>query len=355
MIEKVKRAKIGKAPVVVLATGDPGFFGIGELIAKELGKNSVTIIPNVSIVQEAFARIKESSNGLNTISVHGEKGSEDRNIDKAVGLILRSKKTAVYTDPLATPEKIAKALIKKGAKGYRVIVFESLGTKEEKITRGGLSLIAGRRFNPLNLLVFFAPDGDGDEPRGFGLPVIEYKHTNGLITKSEVRAVTLSKLALTDKSGLVLWDVGSGSGSVSIESSTFMPSGSVYAIEKKADRIKNIEANRARFKRANVEIIKGSAPACLKKLPDPDRVFVGGGGRSVPDILKIVSIRLRAGGTVVVNAVTISTLTRATSFFTDIGWPFELVQMNVARGREVGGYMIMEAENPVSIITARRP
>lgn len=358
MIEKIKKAKAGgaRALVVVLATGDPGLFGIGELIVTKFGKRDVKIVPNVSIVQEAFARIKESSNGLKIISVHGEKGKDDRSIDKAVREIMRNRKTAIYTDPKASPEKIARALVKKHAKGYRAVVFEALGTDVEKITRGSLALIAGKRFNPLNLMVVFAPVVGEEHLEGsrFGLDIKEYRHTNGLITKPEVRSVTLAKLALVNDPGFVLWDVGSGSGSVAIEAAGMIQAGIVYAIEKKVARAKNIEMNRARFKRANLEIVRASAPACLKKLAYPDRVFVGGGGKSLPDILKVVSKRLKPGGIVVVNAVTLETVARATSFFKENSWPFELVQLSVAKGREVGGTMIMEAENPVSIITARR-
>ena len=362
MIEKVKRANAGAGTkgvrVVVLATGDPGLFGIGSLITRECGKGHVRIIPNLSIVQEAFARIKESANGVNIISVHGESTLDDRSIAGAVREIMRSQKCAVYTDAKAGPEILAQELIKKGAKGYRAVVFEALGTGDEKITRGSLPLIAKKSFNPLNLIVLFAPAGLEEQREGaprFGLNIGEYRHTNGLITKAEVRAVTLSKLSLIDAVGLVMWDIGSGSGSVAIEAAGLLPSGTVYAVEERAVRAKNIEANRARFKRANLEIITARAPSCLKKLPDPERVFVGGGGRGITDILKVVASMLNPRGIVVVNAVTIETLTSATSFFKDKEWPFEVVQINVARSRPVGGSMIMEAENPVSVITAKRP
>ncbi len=353
-VKKIKQA--GSAPVVVLATGDPGLFGIGGYLTKELGRTRVRIVPNVSIVQEAFARIKESWNGLKIISVHGDKATEDRGVDRAADVIMRNSKTAVFTDPENTPSKIAKALIKRGAikGGYKVIVFSALGTKDERITRGSLELIARKKFNPLNLMVIFGPEHGAELQQSplFGLDASEYKHTNGLITKAEVRAVTLSKLNL--KPGLIVWDVGSGSGSVAIEAAGLVGSGVVYAIERQPQRIKNIEANRKRFKRVNVEIVKANAPAGLKGLPDPDRVFVGGGGKGITGILRTVSKRLRPGGLVVVNAVTIETIAKSTRFFKENKWPFEIVSINISRGRSVAGVTVMDAENPVSVITAGR-
>lgn len=355
-VKKIKQA--GSVPVVVLATGDPGLFGIGEYLTRELGKRNVRIVPNVSIVQEAFASIKESWNGVKIISVHGDKAAEARGVDRAVEGIMRSSKTAVFTDPENTPSKIAKALIKKGVKqgAYKVIVFSALGTKDERITRGSLASISKLKFNPLNLMVIFGPENNGELLQGplFGLDESEYKHTNGLITKGEVRAVTLSKLALLNEPGFVVWDVGSGSGSVAIEAAGLVSSGVVYAIERKPERIKNIEANRKRFKRVNVEIVKANAPAGLKGLLDPDRVFVGGGGSGITDILKTVSKRLRPGGLVVVNAVTIETIAKSTKFFKDNKWPYEMVSINVSRGRSVAGVTVMDAQNPVSVITAKR-
>jgi precorrin-6Y C5,15-methyltransferase (decarboxylating) len=350
-LKKIKAA--GSTPVVVLATGDPGLFGIGEYLTRELGSRRVRITPNVSIVQEAFSKIKVSQVGVKVVSVHGGKAGEDRGVEKAADAIMSNLKTAVYTDPKNTPSKIAKALIRKGANGYKVIVFETLGTKEEKITRGTLSFIARKRFNPLNLMVVFNKMGEEvQESPLFGRDASEYNHTNGLITKAEVRAVTLSKLALSP--GLTLWDVGSGSGSVAIEAAGLIGTGKVYAIEQKAERIKNIKANRARFKSTNVEIICAKAPAGLAKLPAPDRVFVGGGGKGVVDILKLVAKRLRPGGLIVVNAVTIETLTNASEFFKKNGWSFEVVSINIARSRDIAGVKIMDAENPVSVITARK-
>lgn len=351
-VEKIKAA--GSAPVAVLATGDPGLFGIGEYLTSVLGKARVRIVPNVSIVQEAFASIKESWNGVKIISVHGDKAGEERGEAGAVYEIMRNSKTAVFTDPKITPSRIAKALIKKRAKGYKVIVFSALGTKDELITRGSLALISKKKFNPLNLMVVFGPEDGGELLQSplFGLDESEYKHTNGLITKAEVRAVTLSKLAL--RPGQVVWDIGSGSGSVAIEAAGLVGSGVVYAIERQPERIKNIEANRSRFKRVNVEIVKANAPAGLTGLLDPDRVFVGGGGKGITEILKTVSKRIRPGGLVVVNAVTIETLAKSTKFFKDNKWLFEVASINISRGRSVAGVTVMDAENPVSVITARR-
>jgi precorrin-6Y C5,15-methyltransferase (decarboxylating) len=362
--------KKNRNPSVVVATGDPSLFGIADFLVKRFGKKKVRIIPNVSPVQEAFARIKENWNGCKVLSVHGREGrggKGGRGLEGVVEEAISSVKAAVFTDPVNTPGRIARELIKRGASGYTVYVCEALGTKKERIIRGTLKTVARRSFNPLNIMVLIRDKGS--EEKGpmappdylFGIPDRAFSRSGGMITKEEVRVITLAKLRLERKG--VVWDIGSGSGSIAVEAARFASRGTVYAVEKDKNRVKDIEENIRRFNVTNLMIIPGTAPGCLKVggLPAPDRVFIGGGGGGgggrggLSGILNYVSRRVKKGGIMVINAVTIDTLSSAAAFFKRRGWCCEVVEVSLSRTKPVGGLDLLSAGNPVFIISARKP
>ncbi|MEE9615080.1 MAG: precorrin-6y C5,15-methyltransferase (decarboxylating) subunit CbiE [Thermodesulfobacteriota bacterium] len=357
--ERAIKAFGKKGRVVVLATGDPGLYGVGAYMVKRFGKGSVRIVPNVSVVQEAFARIKEDWNGAAVVSVHGRGGRGGRGMDRAIEEIIKHKKAAVYTDPKNTPAAVARAMVESGAGGYKVFLCESLGQKGEKVTSGTLGSIARRKkFAPLNVMILIKKDNALPEKRNlppFGLPDKLFARAGGMITKEEIRTVSLSKLSLRPDS--TVWDIGSGSGSVAIEAARLAPGGEVYAIEKSASRVKDIRKNKKTFRVGNLHIIHGTAPACLTggKLPSPDSVFIGGGGAGLPEIFRHVCQRLKPGGRLVVNAVTMETIGEASRLLKKRGWEWDVVSMNIARKKNVGELSLLNAENPVFIITAVKP
>lgn len=355
-----------KNPAVVLATGDPSLFGIADFLIKRFGKRSVRVVPNVSPVQEAFARIKENWNNAKVLSVHG-RGGRDNGLEALVREIKGLERAAVFTDPVNTPVKIARELLEKGESGYTVYVCEALGTKDEKIKKGTLDKISREpkeSYNPLNVMLLISDRKPGKcvpcyPP--FGIPDKEFSRMGGMITKEEIRVVALAKLRL--KKDSTVWDVGSGSGSVAVEAARLASSGRVLAVEKDKKRIKDIEANRLKFAASNLDIISGTAPGCLKgaSLPAPDRVFIGGGGSAISGILNYVSQRVKKGGIIVINAVTIDTLSTATAFFKRRAWKWDVVEVNLARKKPAGGARgggvpdLLSANNPVFIISARKP
>jgi precorrin-6Y C5,15-methyltransferase (decarboxylating) len=365
-IDGYLKNKKSRNPAVVVATGDPSLFGIADFLLKRFGKKKVRIIPNVSPVQEAFARIKENWNGCKVLSVHGRGGSGgsgSRGLEGVVEETISSVKAAVFTDPVNTPGRIARELIKRGASGYTVYVCEALGTKKERVVKGTLKTIARRSFNPLNIMVLIKDKSSVEKgptaPPGylFGIPDREFSRSGGMITKEEVRVITLAKLRLERKG--VIWDIGSGSGSIAVEAARFASRGMVYAVEKDKKRVKDIKENIRRFNVTNLMIIPGTAPGCLKGggLPAPDRVFIGGGGGGggLSGILNYVSRRVRKGGIMVINAVTIDTLSSAAAFFKRRGWCWEAVEVSLSRTKPVGGLDLLSAGNPVFIISARKP
>ena len=352
-----RRRSLGKrALVVVLATGDPSLFGIADFMLSRFSKRSVEIIPNVSIVQEAFARIKENWGGLKILSAHG------RGTEGLFAEIIAGDKVAVYTDPANTPAVIASGLLKAGASGYTVYVLESIGMKNERVTKGTLKSVAALgSVAKLNMMILIKTRGAPKGARGYnpGIPDIEFSHSASMITKADIRLLSLSRMRLQDTS--VVWDIGSCSGSVAIEAALRAKAGSVLAVEKNPKRVKDIELNRRRFNVRNLQVITGVAPGCLAKrtLPDPDAVFVGGGGKDLAKILGYVSKRVGKGARVVVNAVTIESASTAFAFFADNRFKRDLTLVNVAKAKAVRpggapGLNILSPSNPVFIVTGIR-
>ncbi len=342
----------GRGTVAVLATGDPLLYGIAGYIIRKFGKERVEVIPNVSTVQEAFAVIKESSNGVKVVSAHG-RGADY----SALASVLRNNdRVAIFTDPVNTPAKIAKEMLGRGVGERRAFVCESIGTPDERVVEGTMKTLSVKKsFAPLNVLILIN-DGTVSAPARSvpGYPDTLFSHSAGMITKEELRVVSLSKLGLDSKS--IVWDIGACSGSVAVEAALCAPLGTTWAIEKDKKRLTDIRKNKLRFNVPNLEIIAGVAPACIPSdLPAPDAVFVGGGGKGVAEILKVVSKRVKHGGRVVVNAVTIETAGAAFGFFKKRGWASELVMINLSKAKDVGGLNMLAANNPVFIIKGVRP
>ena len=342
----VERLRTHAGNPVVLASGDPLFFGIGRYLLRNLPEADFEFLPNVSSVQYAFAKIREPWDDTVFVSTHG------RGLKEAVDRIVANDKAAILTDEQNTPAAIARELLERGREGYSAWVCENLGGDEERIVhtdvRGLLELAAA----PLNVLILikeYEAGGEGARP-ALGIADEEFATVKKLITKEEVRAVSLAKLRL--RHDMTLWDIGAGSGSVSIEADQLLPNGEIYAVERNPQCLVFLKENLGKFQSRHINVIAGEAPACFDDLPDPDRVFIGGSGGNLWEILKAIDERLPAAGRVVLNAVTLDTLTAATEFFENAGYQLEVVTVNIARTRPLTDYKLFEAHNPVFVITA---
>jgi precorrin-6Y C5,15-methyltransferase (decarboxylating) len=332
---------------VVLASGDPCFFGIGPLLAERLGRERVEIHPHVSAVALAFARLGLPWQDARVVSAHG------RPLDRAVRRARGAGKLAVLTDDENTPAVVARALLAAGLRDDRAWVFEHLGGPNERAVGGRLSEIARAEYVALNVLVIPSATWDGLE-QVFGRPVDAFEHAASLITKPEVRAISLSKLRVGPDS--VLWDVGAGSGSLAIEAAGLTPRGRVFAIERSAEQAERLRRNvAAHARQAAVEIVQGAAPAALAALPDPDAVFIGGGGGELVEILDASFARLAPGARLVVNLATVERLTECLGWAKRRGVTAEVVQVQISRGAEIAGATRFQAENPVFVVTFERP
>ena len=367
------REQTGNKKVVVLASGDPGFFGIGRYLVRQLGKDAVEIVPGISSMQLAFARIKESWEDAVFLSVHA------RPLEDVLESVRSSGKICLFTDGRNTPDAVGRFLLDRGITDFRAFVCEELGSEKEKIFQGSLEELSRQKFSPLNVLILMSTSGARsarggclygqdtagriqntecriqDSHTGPGIPDEEFhqvRFEKGLITKMEIRAVSLAKMGLREDS--VVWDIGAGSGAVSIEASLVARRGKVYAIEKEGDRLDIIRQNVEKFSAWNVIPVKASAPEGLESLPEPDAVFVGGSGGKISQILDACCARVKTGGRIVVNLATIENLSLALSKLEERMLNTEIVYLSAARGSKIKDLHRLEGMNPVFVITGKR-
>lgn len=357
IVERLKERE-ENSQVVVLTSGDPLFYGIADFLLRHLPPEEVEIFPNVSSMQWAFARIKESWTDAVFVSAHG------RGLDGVIEAVRQAGKIGVFTDPTHTPAAIAREMGRYGLIGYRAAVCENLGGKTERITWSDISSLVGKTFSPLNVMILLKEDSSGtpeDSPshstshasRSLGLPDSAFEQRPGMITKEEVRVLSLSKLRLRDEG--VLWDIGAGCGSVSIEAALLAPRWTVYAVERDRVEASLIRRNVQRFGLSNVKVIQGTAPEVLGALPSPKAVFVGGSGGKLSAILEECLTRVKPGGTLVANAVTWDSLTQASTYFQEKGVAWDLVTVNLSRTKEIKGKKLFEALNPIYILSTTLP
>ena len=323
----------------VLASGDPGFFGIVRALADRVGSDRLEVHPAPSSVSLAFARLGIPWDDAAVISAHG------RPLADAAGRAVGHPKAAVLTAPDAPPEAVGRVMLALGASHYRAAaVCARLGEPDERVDVVTLEELAAGAFDPMSVVVLLDGDGVAGAPTlEWGRPASRFAARDGLVTKGEVRAVALGKLALPDTG--VVWDVGAGSGSVAIEVAALAPGLRVFAIEQHAADAERITEN-ARAHHVLIDVIHRTAPDVLAGLPDPDRVFVGGGGAAVLDA---ALARLRPGGRVV---ATFAALDRATAAYERLG---NLAEISVARGKHLAGGVRLEAENPVFVVWGPEP
>lgn len=354
-VDEVLSAVAGRrwtSRIVVLATGDPNYFGITRALLRHVPAEALEIVPNVSALQWAFAKAREPWDDAAFLTVHG------RPIAGLAGAVRGQHKVCLFTDEHNTPAAVARALLAAGLGDYRAILCEDLGGPAERVSRLTLEELAGRDAHPLNTLILLAPETAAVPPLVAwtpGLPEDAFdqrKPKLGLITKREVRVLSLARLALRPDG--VVWDIGAGSGSVSIEAARLAPRGRVFSVEKNAEDVEIVRTNIEKFAVPHVTVLHATAPDGLDELPDPDAVFVGGSGGNLRAILGVAAARLRKGGRIVVNAITLDTLHETVMLFRELRLEHEAILVSIARSRPLLGMMSFEALNPVYVVTAWR-
>jgi precorrin-6Y C5,15-methyltransferase (decarboxylating) len=339
--------RIGKRRTVVLASGDPLFYGIGATLIHRFGSDKVRVLPNVSSLAAAFSRLNLPWQHVPVVHFHGTDATM-----ALITAICGSKRVFVLTDPHHTPDWIAARLLEFPAIEGRCCVLERLGEPDETIRWMSLKEASAAAFHQPNVVVIEARQ-PADSPRlCLGMPETAYLHDAGMITKPEIRAVSIAQLALMPHH--VVWDLGAGSGSVSIEAALLAAKGQVIAVEQHPERVRHIRENVTRFGMRNIRVIQGAMPGILDGLPVPDRVFVGGGGKDLDAILHAAGRSLADGGILVVNTVLLQSLHAATAVFRQLGWPYVVTQIQANVSKSLAGGERFEARNPVWLVQARK-
>jgi precorrin-6Y C5,15-methyltransferase (decarboxylating) len=337
----------GGKRIVVVTSGDPLFYGLARYLCDSMGKDRFEVVPHVSSMQLAFARVKESWDEAYLANL----ASVD--LPRVIGKVRSSEKAGLFTTDEVTPARLASELLQHGIDYFTAYVCENLGSPNERVTQGELTDLASSEFAPLNVVILIRKPDIPDRPeamagqRLFGNPdemFVQSQPKRGLLTPQEVRIIGLSLMDLGPRS--VVWDVGAGSGSVSIEAARLAHEGTVYAIEMEPQDHQLIIENAQRFGVANVQPTLGQAPEVWSDLPDPDAVFIGGAGRAVATIAEQAYGRLKSGGRLVVNVNSIDNLSavlaKLKSFESDVA----VRMVNIAEAKAQLETLRFEAKNP---------
>jgi precorrin-6Y C5,15-methyltransferase (decarboxylating) len=349
-------ALAGKKRIAIVVSGDPLFYGVARYLCDRLGKENFDVLPHVSTMQEAFARVKETWEEafLTNLATHPLESVLDRiRVAETVGL---------FTSESEGPAEVARQLLARGLDYFRAFVCENLGGPHERVTQGELAEIAGMDFDSLNVLILTRKPGRPDRPaparhfRRFGNPdeiFAQSRPKSGLITQAEIRAIALAQMAI--QPGHVVWDIGAGSGSVAIEAARLSEPGMVFAIEQDAADYHLILANAETFGVRNLKAVHGLAPGVFAGLPAPDAIFAGGDGREVARVLEAAWQALRPEGQLVVHVASLENLSATYAVLRRLSLDLDALLLHLARGVEQLESLRFESLNPTFLLRVGKP
>jgi precorrin-6Y C5,15-methyltransferase (decarboxylating) len=349
-------AALKQQHIVVLASGDPLFYGIARYLCERLGKDRFEVVPHVSSMQMAFARVKESWEEayLTNLANHP--------LEQVIDKIRVADKVGLFTSEAYPPNRVAQTLLDRKIDYFSAYVCENLGSPDECVTQGELAELVDGHFSSLNVLILVRKPDVPDRPseavgrRLFGNPddvFAQSKPQSGLLTPSEVRALALAQMDLGPNS--IVWDIGAGTGSVSIEAAQIARDGTTYAIEMDATDFPLIGENAKRFGVTNVVPVFGSAPEVWANLPDPDAVFIGGSGRGIGGLVEQAFQRLRPGGRLVAEVLSIESLASVNDALQKQKAATQVWMVNLSRGTFQLDRVRFEAMNPRFLFAVVKP
>lgn len=356
-LEELKQTIVGLAdrPTVMLASGDPLFYGIARYLTDTFGKEQFEVVPHVSSMQLAFARVKESWDDAYLSNL------ATQSLDRVVDSVRTAERVGLFTTESISPSVIAEALLDRRIDYFTAYVCENLGTPDETVTHGDLESIRDQSFAAMNVMILVRRQGAADRPSGseqrrlFGNPddlFLQSRPKRGLLTPSEVRCIALAELDLTRES--IVWDVGAGSGSLAIEAASIANRGKVFAIEMDAEDYGLMIDNAKMFEVPSLVPVHGQAPEAWKDLPDPNAIFVGGTGRMVPDLVAAALQRLSQGGRIVVNVSSPDNLVAVQAKIEAGGLRSDVRMINIARGQYQLDRVRFDALNPTFLVLGRK-
>ncbi|WP_299490342.1 precorrin-6y C5,15-methyltransferase (decarboxylating) subunit CbiE [Acaryochloris sp. IP29b_bin.137] len=343
--------------VVVLTSGDPLFFGFGRLLLQTFKPEQLSFHPYLSSVQLAFNRLKVPWQDAEVISVHG------RSLTPLIEAWQKGiDKIAILTDPKHTPAAIAQLFLSLNIPiQYEFWVCENLEGENERIQKFNPQQLLDRQFSTLNVVILLRQahkalaTSDPESAPVIGLPdqgFYTFVDRPGLMTKREIRILVLAELQLQKHQ--VVWDIGSGTGSVAIEIARTVPSSQIYAVEKTELGTQLIHQNCELFSVNNVHIIQGQAPDALHNLPTPHRIFIGGSGGRLNEILNYCETRLTPQGVIVLSLATLENFHIIGNWFNQRNWTLEYLQVQLARSVPVASLTRLNPFNPVMLVKANR-
>jgi len=360
--EWITQALLAQQRVVVLATGDPLCFGIATYLGKKLEQTQLEVLPNVSTLAITFAKFKLTWQDAKIVSIHKQDTGEwQRGAGHQHGLysllqsIVHADKLAILTSPENNPARIARLLIHENlSEQFDMWVAQDVLTSQEQLTQDqSIQALSEQDFNGNNIVIL-QRKAARPSPVLFGLADAEFKQRKpdkGLITKREVRAVSLARMQL--KADSIVWDIGAGSGSVGLEAARLCRSGYVYAVEKNPADFSIAQENSEQLALHNYQIIHAKAPKGLDKWPQADAVFMGGTGGELAELIHLCLQRLNANGWLVMNFVTLENLSTALETLKAVNATWDVVQMQASRSQPILHMNRMQAENPVWIVCAQ--
>lgn len=331
----------GAENAVLVYSGDTGFYSGASSMMEKLEALGVRarVLPGLSSIQLLAAALGRPWQGWNLVSAHG------RTCDP-VAECMQGRPTFFLTGGSEDPATLCAQLEAEGFGDMQAVVGQCLGTPEEKLFRGSVKELAAGRFNSLSVLLVEA--AEVLPRRAPGLPDEAFERGDVPMTKQEVRAAVLAKLAVRPED--ILWDVGAGTGSVSVELALAAPRGRVYAVECRPEGCALIKANREKFRTRNLVLVEGLAPDALSDLPAPDAVFIGGSKGSLAAIVD-AALDKNPDARICVSAIALETLSAAVAALTAKGRTVQVSQIAVSRAKAVGGLHLMMAQNPIYLIT----
>ncbi|MEA5536482.1 precorrin-6y C5,15-methyltransferase (decarboxylating) subunit CbiE [Crocosphaera sp. XPORK-15E] len=360
-INSLKQTYKSDQSVVILVSGDPLFFGLGRLLLEHFESQELEFYPHLSCLQLAFSRVKIPWHDAKLISGHG------RHLDELISSLQQGlEKIAVLTDSINNPQAIACLYLSLNIPiNYEIWVCENLGDTKEKITcfsPQDLSTSNPDQFAVLNLVILLRKNSleldkiTLDKLPLFGIEdryFLTFEDRPGLMTKREIRMIILGELCL--KPPQIIWDIGAGTGSVSVEIARLCPTSQVYAVEKTAMGITLINKNSQRFKVNNITSIQGKAPDILNNLPNPDRIFIGGSGGNLVDILEVCQQKLTQQGMIIIAVATLENLGISLNWLKNKGWDYQLLDLHIARSVSLANLTRFSPLNPVTLIQGKKP
>lgn len=324
-------------------SGDVGFYSGATALYDKLGAYDVEVIPGISSLVYFCAKLHTTWQDATLVSAHGREHD-------AVGAIQSSPKTFCITGGKTKVDDICRSLVERGLGDVRIAAGERLSYDNERIVEGTAAELAEMTFENLTVMLAVNPR---PVTRAFAAPSLadgDFLRGKAPMTKEEVRALVISKLHIAPNH--TVWDVGAGTGSVSVEAALAASRGTVCAIERNADAIELMRKNREAFGLTNLVVVEGEAPAALADLPAPDRVFIGGSAGNLDAIIG-TAFSANPRARICVTAITLETLSASLECLRSRGIEdADIVQVSVARADKVGSYHLMRAENPIYIITA---